>query len=138
MLIDIIKAKIEYSMRSKDTVSANLFRIIVSECQRCDKESDDFIVKYMGKIIEGNNEILKYRTDEKLTRENDLLRPYLPVLLDRGGVEQAAIRVLDEIRDANSDGRAIGVLSQYIGKLDLAFSKDDVRAVVIQIRSGEV
>ena len=134
MMINLIKAKIEEGVRARDTVASNIFKLILSECQRTNKEDDAFIVNFMGKIVEGNNETLKYREDDKLVRENNLLRPYLPILIDRDGVMMNASKIPDSIRAAKSDGQAIGVLSKHLKQLGLDFNIEDVKHAVSTIR----
>jgi hypothetical protein len=134
MMINLIKTKIEEAVRAKDTTASNIFKLVLSECQRANKEDDDFIVKFMGKIVEGNNETLKYRADEKLVRENNLLRPYLPILIDRAGVMLNASKIPDSIKAAKSDGQAIGVLSKHLKQLGLDFNIEDVKHAIFTIR----
>lgn len=137
MMINLIKTNIEEGVRARDTVASNIFKLILSECQRADKEDDSFIVNFMGKIVEGNNETLKYREDDKLVRENNLLRPYLPILIDREGVILNASKIPDSIRAAKSDGQAIGVLSKHLKQLGLDFNIEDVKHAISTIRKGE-
>ena len=137
MLINKIRSRIEECVRARDTVASNIFKLILSECQRANKEDDSFIVKFMGKIVEGNNETLKYREDDKLVRENNLLRPYLPILIDREGVMLNASKIPDSIRAVKSDGQAIGVLSKHLKQLGLDFNIEDVKHAVSTIRKGE-
>lgn len=137
MLINKIRSRIEECVRARDTVASNIFKLILSECQRANKEDDSFIVNFMGKIVEGNNETLKYREDDKLIRENNLLRPYLPILIDRDGVMLNASKIPDSIRAAKSDGQAIGVLSKHLKQLGLDFNIEDVKHAVSTIRKGE-
>ena len=134
MMINLIKTKIEEAVRAKDTTASNIFKLVLSECQRVNKEDDDFIVKFMGKIVEGNNETLKYRADEKLVRENDLLRPYLPILIDRAGVILNASKITDSIKNARMEGQAIGALSKHLKQLGLDFNIEDVKYAVSTIR----
>ena len=134
MLINKIRSRIEECVRARDTVASNIFKLILSECQRANKEDDSFIVNFMGKIVEGNNETLKYREDDKLVRENNLLRPYLPILIDRDGVMMNASKIPDSIRAAKSDGQAIGVLSKHLKQLGLDFNIEDVKHAVSTIR----
>lgn len=136
-MINLIKTNIEEGVRARDTVASNIFKLILSECQRADKEDDSFIVNFMGKIVEGNNETLKYREDDKLVRENNLLRPYLPILIDREGVILNASKIPDSIRAAKSDGQAIGVLSKHLKQLGLDFNIEDVKHAISTIRKGE-
>ena len=135
MLIDIVKSKIEEGVRAKDSIISNIFKLVLSECQMANKEDDAFIIKFMSKIVEGNNESLKYREDDKLVRENNILRPFLPILIDRAGIELNASKIQDSIRAAGSDGQGIGVLSKHLAKLGLSYSKTDIKEVVSNIRS---
>lgn len=138
MMINLIKTKIEEGVRARDTVASNIFKLILSECQRANKEDDSFIVNFMGKIVEGNNETLKYREDDKLIRENNLLRPYLPILIDRDGVMLNASKIPDSIRAAKSDGQAIGILFKHLKQLGLDFNIEDVKHAVSTIRESNV
>jgi hypothetical protein len=78
MLIDQIKADILSATKLRNTLAANILKVVLSECQRADNTTDDFVIKYCKKLIQANDETIKLGGSVNLSRENELLRAYVP------------------------------------------------------------
>ena len=135
MLIDVIKADITTATRMRNQLASDILKVVLGECQTKNNFSDDFIIKYCRDIVKGNTETMKFGESVKLSRENELLRSYLPNELSKEELEVYAGQISGEIKAAQSDKHAIGVLIKYVKSLGLLASGDAVKELVSSIRN---
>ena len=135
MLIDTIKADITTATRMRNQLASDILKVVLGECQTKNNFSDDFIIKYCRDIVKGNTETMKFGESVKLSRENELLRSYLPKELSKEELEVYAGQISGEIKAAQSDKHAIGVLIKYVKSLGLLASGDAVKELVSSIRN---
>ena len=135
MLIDTIKADITTATRMRNQLASDILKVVLGECQTKNNFSDDFIIKYCRDIVKGNTETMKFGDSVKLSRENELLRSYLPNELSKEELEVYAGQISGEIKAAQSDKHAIGVLIKYVKSLGLLASGDAVKELVSSIRN---
>lgn len=126
-----IKELIFSSMKEKDSVKADILRVILSESERTGKTYE----KVAEKIIEANNEILKHRIDEKLTRENLILSEFIPKKMTRNEIFSLLSQSPNDII-TQSEGKAIGIAMKVLKEKDLNASSEDVRFVVKSLRES--
>lgn len=135
MLIDTIKADITTATRMRNQLASDILKVVLGECQTKNNFSDDFIIKYCRDIVKGNTETMKFGESVKLSRENELLRSYLPNELSKEELEVYAGQISGEIKAAQSDKHAIGVLIKYVKSLGLLASGDAAKELVSSIRN---
>ena len=135
MLINIIKADITTATRMRNQLASDILKVVLGECQTKNNFSDDFIIKYCRDIVKGNTETMKFGESVKLSRENELLRSYLPKELSKEELEVYAGQISGEIKAAQSDKHAIGVLIKYVKSLGLLASGDAAKELVSSIRN---
>lgn len=141
MLIDKLKSDIEFAVRSRSELASSLLKIVLGDCQLKNDFSDEFIVKTCRKLIESNTETIKLskgRDEVSLTRQNELLRDYVPSLLNEAEVQIYSDQISIEILDAKSEGQAIGCLMRHLKGLGLNTSGEIAKESVKKIRGVKV
>mgnify|MGYP003659770250 CR=1 FL=1 len=137
MLIDVIRADILSATKSRNQLASDILKVVLGECQTRNNFTDDFIVRYCREIVKGNTETMKFGESVKLSRENELLRSYLPKEVSKEELEVYAGQISGEIKAAQSDKHAIGVLIKYVKSLGLLTSGDAAKEVVSPIRKEQ-
>jgi hypothetical protein len=135
MLIDVIKANIISATKMRNQLASDILKVVLGECQTRNNFTDEFVIRYCREIIKGNTETMKFGESAKLSRENELLRSYLPKEVSKVELEVYAGRISEEIKAAQSDKHAIGVLVKYVKSLGLLASGDVAKEVVSSIRN---
>lgn len=136
MLIDVIKADITTATRIRNQLASDILKVVLGECQTKNNFTDEFIVKYCRDIVKGNIETMSFGESVKLSRENELLRSYLPKEVSEADLIVYANQIPGEIKAAKSDGRAVGVLVKYVKALGLLANGDVAKKVVVLLRSS--
>ena len=137
MLIEKLKTDILMATRTRNALASALLKVVLGECQSKNKFDDDFIVSYCRKMIQSNLETIAHGGDQvKLTRENELLRMYLPPSLSEEELQIHADKLQIQILDTKSEGQAIGVLSKYLKSIGCNASGDLIKKVVSKIRAA--
>ena len=134
MLINIIKADILSATKSRNQLASDILKVVLGECQMKNNFTDEFIVRYCREIVKGNTETMKFGESVKLSRENELLRSYLPKEVSKEELEVYAGQISGEIKAAQSDKHAVGVLIKYVKSLGLLASGDVSKEVILPIR----
>ena len=135
VLIDVIKADITTATRMRNQLASDILKVVLGECQTKNNFSDDFIVKYCRDIVKGNTETMSFGESVKLSRENELLRSYLPKEVSEDELVVYAKQIATDIKSAKSDGQAVGVLVKYVKALGLLANGDIAKKVVASIRN---
>lgn len=136
MLIDIIKADITTATRMRNQLASDILKVVLGECQTKNNFTDEFIVRYCRDIVKGNNETMSFGDSVKLSRENELLRSYLPKEVSEADLLVYANQIPDDIKAAKSDGQAVGVLVKHVKTLGLLANGDLAKKVVATLRSN--
>jgi hypothetical protein len=79
---------------------------------------------------------MKFGESAKLSRENELLRSYLPKEVSKVELEVYAGRISEEIKAAKSDKHAIGVLVKYVKSLGLIANGEVSKEVIAPLRNS--
>ena len=120
MLINQLKTDIETATRGRNALASALLKVVLGECQLKDKYNDDFIVAYCRKMIQSNLETMAHGGDSvKLSRENELLRSYVPTSLTPEELQIHVDKLHIDIVSAKSEGQATGILSKYLKNIGL-------------------
>ena len=137
MLIDVIKANIISATKMRNQLASDILKVVLGECQTRNDFTDDFIIRYCREIVKGNTETMKFGESAKLSRENELLRSYLPKEVSKVELEVYAGQISGEIKAAQSDKHAVGVLIKYVKSLGLLASGDASKEVILPIRKEQ-
>ncbi len=135
MLIDRLKADIEFALRTRNEVAKDVLRLVLSDAQRASESpTDEVIIKVCRKIIEANLETIKLGGPIKLSRENELLRDYVPKEATLEEIQIHVDRVAIEIADCKTEGKAIGVLAAHLKGIGITVNGETLKASVKGIR----
>ena len=124
-----IKQEIFSAMKAKDSVRANILRLVLSESERTGSSYD----KIAEKLIESNNISLKYRDGEKLVQENKILAELIPEKITKEEIFSLLSPTSSDIILQN-EGKAIGLAMKFFKEKGLNVSGDDVKFVVKSLR----
>ena len=136
VLIDVIKADITTATRMRNQLASDILKVVLGECQTKNNFTDEFIVRYCRYIVKGNNETMSFGESVKLSRENELLRSYLPKEVSEADLLVYANQIPDDIKAAKSDGQAVGVLVKYVKSLGLLANGELAKKVVASFRQS--
>jgi uncharacterized protein YqeY len=135
--LEKLKSEILFATKSRNELASSLLKIVLGECQNKDKYDDDFIISYCRKIIQSNSETMRLGGDSvKLSRENELLKEYVPKELSVEELQVHADKLAIEIVDAKSDGQAKGILSKYLKSIGTSADGVTLEIVINKLRKA--
>ncbi len=142
-IVDELKGRMNESLRAKDEVAKNIYRLAYSEMQlaaaRSGKDtSDDDAIAILKKLVKSNEDTLAVAADagqrEVLTREIAVLTALLPKTLSVAEVVAALAPVVDAVKAAGNDGQATGVAMKHLKSTGASVDGKTAAAAVKQIR----
>lgn len=77
---DKLRDRRNEARKIKNTLAADVYGVILGECDLKNDFSDDFVLTRVSKMVKSNEQCLAQRDDPKLKRENELLKEFLPTL----------------------------------------------------------
>jgi len=146
-LIQIMRDRVKVAMKSGNVVEKSILKLILGECdtlfngaQQGGKPlTDEQVSKILRKVILTNNETLGYNPSEDkkviILRENEILESLLPKRLTQYEIRQKVSSIEADIKFAKSEGQAVGVAMKLLKENNESVDGNDVKAVVITIRS---
>lgn len=151
MSIQTIKQRVLEATKAKRAVERDVLRLVLGEVQTLESRNnkpltDEQVDNLVRKVIQSNTEtlgIFKGDPDDrynKLVEENRILNELLPTTLTQPEIEAFFLNgdgpEFEQIRDAKSDGQAMGMAMKLLKASGQAVLGDDVKAVVAKIRSS--
>ena len=142
-IVDELKGRMNESLRAKDEVAKNIYRLAYSEMQlaaaRSGKDtSDDDAIAVLKKLVKSNEDTLAVAADaeqrEVLAREIAVLTALLPKTLGVAEVVAALAPVVDAIKAAGNDGQATGVAMKHLKSTGASVDGKTAAAAAKQIR----
>jgi len=141
-LMEEIKVGRMKAMKAKDTAIKDILTVALGDCQtfesREGKIEDSSVIKIIKKIIAGNNEALKFKTDDKLIKENEILENFLPQMWSADQIEAFFLNgentIFEQIRDAGNAGQATGIAMKALKQEKAPVEGGLVKEVVTKIR----
>lgn len=140
MLKEKLKNNLITAMKLSRETEKNIIRVTLGEIAtqegRTGEEcSDEKIQKIIRKIIQSNEETLKYCIKEddnynKLKVENKCLMDLLPKNLNKMEILLNLANVLDQIKQAKNDGQATGIAIKHLKEGNYIFLGEEVKQVV--------
>jgi uncharacterized protein YqeY len=136
-LVEKIKSDITLALRANNQVAKDVLRLVVSDSERVETSpSNDTVVKICRKIIEANTETLRLGGEsQKLRREIELLRSYVPSESTLEEIQVHVDRLTPELVECKSVGKAIGLLSKTLKDLGITVSGDTLKVAVENARA---
>lgn len=132
MLYDIMREKMVSAMKSGDVICRDIMRLIISEVSRNDKKTDDEVNRVVKKVIEGNNETLKFGNNDRLVKENEILINLLPKRMSKEEVLDKLGVVINDIKLARTEGVGMGIAMKVLKGMEIEGS--EVLEIVKEIR----
>lgn len=141
MLVDEIKAAMFKAMKAGDTIKKEVLRTALGEATATGETADDArMTGVLRKLVKSNEETLAAATEpetrERIEKELEVLRGYLPQTLSASQIEIALAPVADSIRAAAGDGPATGIAMKQLKSQNAVVEGKDVAAAVRALRSG--
>lgn len=134
MLINEIQTEITSALRSGQETKKDILKLVLSETQRLNKQDDQTVISIITKLVESNNETLKYGHNVKLVRENEVLGRFLPTYIDCVQIEHVLSDIKHELVTLNT-GQAIGKALKFLKGLNLHFKNEDVKNVLEKMKA---
>lgn len=139
MLMTTMKSDLITSMKEKNEVKKNILRVVLGEVSTLESRSEEKLTeeqisKVIRKIIQANEETLRYGASEKLESENKILNSLLPKTLCVSEIRQELVGI-PEIKEAKSEGQAVGIAIKYLKGKQLTVLGEDVKSVVLELRN---
>lgn len=126
-MLSRIKEDLLAARKNKNAKVLSLLSLVVSEYEMAaSKNKTATVESVIKKIIQSNEESLKYRSNQDLVEENELLDGYLPKYLTEKEIQQH----LSNIEMTNSFGKNMGNAMSYFKKNNLAVDSVTVKKVI--------
>src|SRR5690606_30660689 len=140
MLVDEIKAAMFKAMKAGNVIEKEVLRTALGEVTATGESADDArMIGVLRKLVKSNEETLAATSDpqarERLEKELEVLRGYLPKTWTPTQIEAALTPVAEAIRAATGDGPATGIAMKRLKSLDAVVEGKDVAAAVQSLRA---
>jgi uncharacterized protein YqeY len=139
MLLDELKKRMMAAMKAHNVTEKEILRTALGEITGSFKTTDEEITPILKKLVKSNRETLALTTDEAnktiLREEIAILQTFLPKTLDVDGIVGALEAVKVAVKDAKSDGQAMGVASKHLKSIGAAVESEDVKAAIAKLRA---
>lgn len=145
MLKEEIRKQITAATKSRNDTVKNVLKVVLGDVDtqeaRNKKElNDDEVCKIVKKVLQGIEEMLKYKVgDNKLEEEKVTLTQLLPKQLDSSDIF-ALLKLankFEELKNAKSDGQATGIAMKFLKEGKQLVDGTEVALVVKEIRDGQ-
>lgn len=136
-LVQKLKTDLIDAMKQKDKVKKDIITVVLGEVSKIltHTVSDDNVVKIIEKLITLNEQLLVYRPDDKLVRENEILSTYVIKKVSEEELETALQPVLDQVKAQAKSGEANKIAINYLKSIGLPFDGKIVNKLVEKIRA---
>jgi len=122
-----IKEDLLTARKNKDAKKLALLSLVVSEYEMAvSKNKNATVEATIKKLIQSNEESLKYRANQELVDENIILYSYLPKTLTESEIQEH----LHNIEISNNFGKSMGNAMSYFKKNNLAVDTVTVKKVI--------
>lgn len=143
MLLDQIKARMFAAMKSGDTVEKEILKVCMGEITTDQARagragSDEEAIAILRKLVKSNEESLASGLGAEqaavITRENVILKEFLPKTLSVDDIVAALAAVEAQLKAAGNDGQATGIAVKHLKGQGLDAGGKDVAAAVKRVR----
>lgn len=139
MLLDDLKKRMMAAMKAGNVTEKEILRTAIGEITGSFKSTDEEVTAVLKKLVKSNRETLALTTDEvgqaTLREEIAVLQSFLPKTLDVDGIVAALEPVKAAVKDAKSDGQAMGVASKHLKSMGAAVESEDVKVAIAKLRA---
>jgi uncharacterized protein YqeY len=143
MLTETIKARAALATKSKDVVATTVLRLALGEIQTVEARvnkalSEEEAQAIVRKLVKSNEETIAVAAGEQratLERENEILLSLLPASLGPDQIVLLLEPVRAALREAKSDGQAMGIAMKHLKGSGATVQGTDVTTAVKKLRS---
>lgn len=136
MNIDLVKKDIIKLVKVRDSIGANVLKLALTEASKDGTPVYEQFVKSCRKITESNLETIRLGgSNDKLSHELTVLSQYIPKAATVEEIQTIAYFLSSDIVSAESDGKAIGVLSKALKERGTTADGAIMKTIVANIRS---
>ena len=143
MLIDQLKQRLRAAMKAQSRIEKEILKVALGEIQtdeaRGVEATDVAVSKVLKKLVKSNRETLDAAQDPEqkrtLEQEIEVIESLLPRCLSAAEIESALAPVLDALKNAPSDGPAVGIAMKHLKSSGAEVEGKDVSAVVRKLRA---
>lgn len=133
-VIEQIRGRITSAMKEKKP-EVSVLRLALGELQRANEPNDETCYRIIKKIITNNEETYKLNKQDALLVENDVLKTLLPAEMSTEEISHVLLDVMSQIREAKSEGQAIGIAMKTLKGTGKGVSSAAVAAIVKSLRT---
>lgn len=144
-LLEKIQQSLREALKNKDAVRLDTLRLVVGETQRSHDSAivdDNYVVKVIRKIMEGNDEVLRVATEKKvpipstIKAQNVILSEFLPKQLSLDELKAYFVgEIMLQIMAAGSLPQAIGLAHKHLKSQNLSYDGKMVNIIVEELRT---
>jgi uncharacterized protein YqeY len=132
-VIETIRGRITSAMKEKKP-EVSILRLALGELQRVNDPNDETCYKIIKKIITNNEETYKLKGQDSLLVENSILKSLLPTELNTEEISHFLLSVIPQIREAKSEGMAIGIAMKILKATGKGVNSGMVASIVKSLR----
>lgn len=140
-MVERLRVDLLSATKQKDEVLKGILRVILGDTNTLEARTskpvnDEQVYNIIRKLVEGNTETLSHMKEgkEKLLRENEIMAALLPKTMSRDDIEHILIIHVVNLKEAKSEGQAIGFAMKQIKQTGEPFVSDDIIQVVRKLR----
>lgn len=139
MLVDKVQEMLTAAINDRQDFKKNVLKVLMAELQRLKPPvADSSVITSVKKMIDGNNECMKYPMDDEkkqgLIYENKILEEFLPKMATRSEILVEVAKIKDDLA-GKMDAQAYGIAIKKMKELGLNVDFNVVKDVVNQVRS---
>lgn len=143
-LLEKLRKQRMQAMKDRNAIEKDILSVALGDCELAESRQgqgpieDTQVENIIRKIIAGNNEVLSFRDNEKLVKENQILEEFLPKQMTIQEIEAFFLNGngphFEMVRDAVNDGQATGIAVKALREAGLTVDGKLVKEVVATIR----
>lgn len=140
MLVEHVKNMLSAAILTRDETRKSILKVLLSDIQRLHGEvTDKQVITIARKLIEGNNEMLKYKPEQPhLKNEIAILEELMPKMLSKDEIAKLVTpEVMGAILASKNDGQANGALIKFLNTSKVSFDNVVAIELVKELRSAK-
>lgn len=129
-----IQNHVRLLMKNQDS-NVQILKVVLGELQRSMKPpTDETCYQTIKKMVQNNEETYELRPSDTLAKETLFLKSLLPVELNTEEISHLLLSVISSIREAKSEGMAIGIAMKILKATGKGVNSGLVASIVKSLR----
>lgn len=136
-IFETLQGKLQNAIKTRNLVAANIYRIVIGECQTRNKFDDKFVLGYIKSVIKSNDETVSLGAPAelagKLNSESEFLRIFLPKVytiqevLDSGALDGL------ELTNKSPQNEAKGLVMKKLAAQGIQIDGRDLESLIEKV-----